>query len=55
MKAQQTRDAREEILVERDDGGERLTGLRVTQPQPMFASRVGDDDVAPFDTRQVGE
>jgi hypothetical protein len=49
VEAQQAGNAREEILVEGDDGGERAVGLRIAQPQPMLARRVGDDDMAPFD------
>jgi hypothetical protein len=55
VEAQQTGDPREEILVERDDGGERLAGLRIAQPQPMFAGRIGDNDVASVDPGLVGE
>lgn len=55
MEAQQAGDAGDEILVERNDGGERAAGLGVTQPQPMLAGRIGDDDVASVDPRLVGE
>jgi hypothetical protein len=55
VEAQQAGDAGDEILVERNDGGERAAGLGVTQPQPMLAGRIGDDDVASVDPRLVGE
>lgn len=55
MEAQQAGDARDEILVERNDGGERAAGLGVTQPKPMLAGRVGDDDMASVDPGLVGE
>jgi hypothetical protein len=54
VKAQQAGDAGEEILVERDDRGERLARLGVAQPQAMFAGRIGDDDMASVDPGQVG-
>ncbi|EZP81815.1 hypothetical protein BV97_02473 [Novosphingobium resinovorum] len=55
MEAQKAGDPRYEILVERDDGSERPAGLRVAQPQPMLACRIGDDDMASVDSSQVGE
>lgn len=55
METQQAGDAGDEILVERNDGSERAARLRIAQPQPMLARRVGDDDMAPFNTGQVGE
>lgn len=55
MEPQQAGDAGDEILVERDDRGERLARRRVAQPKPMLAGRVGDDDMAPVDSGQVGE
>ena len=55
METQQARDAGDEILVERDDGGERLTGRRRAEPKPMLARSVGDDDMASVDAGQVGE
>lgn len=53
METQQAGDACEEILVERNDGGERLAGLRIAQPQPMFAGRISYDDVTAFDAGLV--
>lgn len=50
VEAQQAGDAGEEILVERDDGRERPAGLRIAQPKPVLAGRVGDDDMASVDT-----
>lgn len=55
MEAQEAGDAGEEILVERDDRGERPSRRRVAQPQPMLAGRVRDDDMATFDPGKVGE
>ena len=55
MKAQQARDPGDEVLVERNDRGERLARCRIAQPQPMLAGRVGDDDMAAVDPGQVGE
>ena len=55
METQQAGDAGNEILVERNDGSERAARLRITQPQPMLAGRVGDDDMAAVDPGQVGE
>ena len=55
MEAQQAGDACDEILVERDDRGERPAGCRLAQPQPMFAGRIPDDDMASVDPGQVGE
>lgn len=49
METQQAGDAGDEVLVERNDSGEPLTGRRIAQPQPMLTGRVGDDDMAPFD------
>ncbi len=42
-------------LVERDDGGERLTGRRRAEPKPMLARSVGDDDMASVDPGEVGK
>jgi hypothetical protein len=55
VEPQQAGDAGDEILVERDNRGERFARCRIAQPQPMLAGRVGDDDVAPVDSGQVGE
>jgi hypothetical protein len=55
VKAQQARDPGDEVLVERNDRGERLARCRIAQPQPMLAGRVGDDDMAAVDPGQVGE
>ncbi len=55
MEAQQTGDAGEEILVERDDGCERPARRWVAQPQPVLSGRVGDDDMASIDPGKVSE
>ena len=55
METQQAGDAGDEILVERDDRGERSADLRVAQPQPMLAGRIGRDDMASVDPGHVGE
>jgi hypothetical protein len=53
MEAQQAGDAGDEILVERYDGGERLTGCRRAEPKPMLARCIGDDDMATVDPGEV--
>lgn len=55
VEAQQARNTRDEILVERDNGSERPARLRIAQPKPMLAGCIGDDDVASVDARFVGE
>lgn len=55
MKAQQAGDARNEILIKWNYRSERPAGCRLAQPQPMFAGRIPDDDMASVDPGQVGE
>ena len=55
VETQQAGDAGDEILVERNDRGERLALCGIAQPKPMLACRVGDDHMASFDPRHVGE
>ena len=49
VETQQAGDAGDEILVERNDRGERAARLRITQPQPMLAGRIGDDNMPSID------
>lgn len=55
METKQTSDASDEILVERNDRGERSASRRVAQPKAVFSCGVGDDNMASVDTDLIGE
>ena len=55
MEAREARHPGSEILVERDEGGERCAGCWITQPQPVIARGIGDDDMATVGARLVEE